>query len=123
VLEPAYDDALGVTAAFNRNVLSHINRLIGSDFKLCDWQHRAHFNEAEARIEMHLQAQHDVQVNWCVGATPHTRAFSAGDSIHTENSYKYTVARLTQLLCDAGFQAPTVWTDDAAWFAVVHATA
>ena len=56
VLEPAYDDALGVTAAFNRNLLRHINHLLGSDFDVAQWQHRARFNVQDARIEMHLGA-------------------------------------------------------------------
>ena len=83
-LEAAYDDALGVTAAFNRNLLLHINRLCGTDFAVPDWRHVALFNTAASRIEMHLQATRAVTVRWADGA----RAFALGERIHTENSYK-----------------------------------
>jgi dimethylhistidine N-methyltransferase len=106
-LEAAYDDALGVTAAFNRNLLSNVNRMVGSDLRLADWSHRALFNMAESRIEMHLEALRDVLVQWPGGS----RAFSQGERIHTENSYKWTVAGFSQLLCEAGFTQPQVWTD------------
>jgi L-histidine N-alpha-methyltransferase len=109
VLEAAYDDALGVTAAFNRNLLSNVNRLVGSDLRLADWAHRALFNTAESRIEMHLQALRDVLVQWPGGS----RAFKQGERIHTENSYKWTVAGFSQLLREAGFAQPQVWTDAA----------
>ncbi|MEI2814805.1 MAG: L-histidine N(alpha)-methyltransferase [Burkholderiaceae bacterium] len=100
VLQAAYDDALGVTAAFNRNMLLHINKLLGSDFNIAHWQHRALFNTELSRIEMHLDALQDVTVRWDGGE----RHFAKGTSIHTENSYKYTVESFTQLLTDAGFQ-------------------
>jgi L-histidine N-alpha-methyltransferase len=106
-LEAAYDDALGVTAAFNRNLLSNVNRMVGSDLRLADWAHRALFNTTESRIEMHLEALRDVLVQWPGGS----RAFSQGERIHTENSYKWTVAGFSQLLCEAGFNQPQVWTD------------
>ena len=106
-LEAAYDDALGVTAAFNRNLLSNVNRMVGSDLRLADWSHRALFNTAESRIEMHLEALRDVLVQWPGGC----RAFSQGERIHTENSYKWTVAGFSQLLREAGFAKPQVWTD------------
>ena len=82
-LEAAYDDALGVTAAFNRNMLLHLNRLIGSDFRLADWKHVALFNTDASRIEMHLEACAPVVVRWPGGE----RAFAAGECIHTENSW------------------------------------
>ena len=117
VLEAAYDDAAGVTAAFNCNILRHVNRLIGSDFDESDWQHRAFFNADEKRIEMHLQARTEVQVRW-PGAL---RTFRAGESIHTENSYKYDLEGLTALLQRAGFAQVQAWTDAQNWFAVVVA--
>ncbi len=117
VLEPAYDDALGVTAAFNRNLLLHVNRLIGSDFHLPDWQHRAFFNEAAARIEMHLQAGRDLTVRWAGGA----RRFAAGERIHTENSYKYRLPEFEALLRQAGYTHTQAWTDERGWFAVCWA--
>lgn len=122
-LEAAYDDALGVTAAFNRNLLLHINRLVGTDLRLPDWGHRAIFNRAQLRIEMHLVAQRDLVVHWPGGS----RAFVQGEHIHTENSYKWTLASFAKLLREAGFQEPLVWTDatDAAAgrFAVMWAGA
>jgi L-histidine N-alpha-methyltransferase len=117
VLEPAYDDALGVTAAFNKNLLLHINRLIGSDFRVQDWAHQAFFNAAHSRIEMHLQAVRDVTVRW-PGVQ---RRFLAGERIHTENSYKYRVPDFDALLRQAGFAQTTVWQDARGWFAVFWA--
>ncbi len=119
VLEPAYDDALGVTAAFNRNVLLHLNRLIGSDFAVQDWRHVAFFNETASRIEMHLEAQRALSVRWPGGE----RRFSRGERIHTENSCKYALADFRALLADAGYQRIQAWTDARAWFAVFWAEA
>lgn len=117
VLEAAYDDAAGVTAAFNRNVLTHVNRLIGSDFDVQQWQHRAFFNADESRIEMHLEALGDFEVRWPGGG----RRFDQGERIHTENSYKYPLHVFTDMLARAGFSQAQAWTDDRRWFAVVHA--
>ncbi len=117
VLEAAYDDAAGVTAAFNRNVLTHVNRLIGSDFDVAQWQHRAFFNHGESRIEMHLEALADTQVGWPGGG----RRFDRGERIHTENSYKYPLPVFTAMLARAGFTQAQAWTDERGWFAVVHA--
>jgi dimethylhistidine N-methyltransferase len=117
-LEAAYDDPLGVTAAFNRNLLLHINRLTGSNFDLAHWQHVGRFDTALSRIEMHLQAVRDVTVRWPGGQ----RTFVAGERIHTENSYKWTQAGFEQLLSQAGFGAATGWTDPGKRFAVYWAT-
>ncbi len=106
-LVAAYDDALGVTAAFNRNVISNINRCVGSDMRLADWTHLALFDTQQSCIEMHLVAQRALKVQWPGGS----RQFAQGERLHTENSYKWTVSGFTQLLRDAGFAAPTVWTD------------
>ena len=119
ILEAAYDDALGVTSAFNLNLLRQLNRLIGSDFRPEDWRHVGLFNDAASRIEMHLEARRDVQVRW-PGAE---RAFRAGERMHTENSCKYTVEGFTALLIEAGFAAPTCWTDERGWYAVFWAGA
>jgi dimethylhistidine N-methyltransferase len=119
VLEAAYDDALGVTAAFNLNVLRHLNRLIESDFEPRDWRHVARFDAGHSRIEMHLEARRDLEVHW-PGAV---RPFAAGERIHTENSYKYTPAAFEALLREAGFGAPTRWSDPRGWFAVYWAPA
>ena len=119
-LEAAYDDALGVTAVFNRNLLLHVNRLAGADFQVRDWHHVALFNEAESRIEMHLEAMHPVSVRWGeIGQ----RDFASGERIHTENSYKWTIAGFEQLLTRAGFGAAVHWTDPEKRFAVFWASA
>lgn len=117
VLEAAYNDAARVTAAFNLNVLTHVNRLIGSDFHLPDWRHHAFFNAQASRIEMHLEALTDCRVCWHGGA----RHFVRGERIHTENSYKHDIEGFAHLLHQAGFHRSVVWTDEQRWFAVVLA--
>jgi L-histidine Nalpha-methyltransferase len=117
LLESAYDDALGVTAAFNRNLLPHLNRRIGTDFALPDWQHVARFDTGLSRIEMHLQAVRELDVRW----PGHSRHFAAGERIHTESSYKYTVASFEALLRESGFRQMQHWTDPQGWFAVFWA--
>jgi dimethylhistidine N-methyltransferase len=118
-LDAAYDDALGVTAAFNLNVLRHVNRLLGADFDIRQWRHHGFFNAAESRVEMHLEARSTQSVRWNDGA----RIFGAGECIHTENSYKYRQQDAVALLEEAGFMATRVWTDPQQWFAVIHARA
>ena len=107
VLEAAYDDNQGVTAAFNLNLLTRINRELGANFDLARWQHRALYNEAKGRIEMHLVSRVAQQVS-LQGQTFH---FAEGETIHTENSYKYTVAEFRDLAARAGFTTDTVWVD------------
>ncbi len=119
VLQVAYDDALGVTAAFNRNMLLHINQLLGSDFNIAQWRHRALFNADLSRIEMHLDAAEDLTVHWDGGE----RRFAKNEGIHTENSYKYTVESFMQLLKNAGFQAVKPWQDANQLFCVFWAKA
>jgi uncharacterized SAM-dependent methyltransferase len=119
VLEAAYDDALGVTAAFNLNALRHLNAVIGSDFEPRQWRHVAFYDEAHARIEMHLEARQALVVRW-PGAE---RRFAAGERIHTESSHKYRVEGFASLLRDAGFRQPKAWTDPKGWFALFHAAA
>jgi dimethylhistidine N-methyltransferase len=114
VLEAAYDDALGITAAFNLNLLNGLNRLLGADFDLRDWRHLARFDEAHSRIEMHLEARRSLTVRW-PGAQ---RRFAAGERIHTENSYKWTVSGFDALLREAGFGAVQGWSDERGWFGV-----
>lgn len=120
-LQRAYDDPLGVTAAFNLNLLRHLNRLLGADFQLRQWQHVALVRPAaageQARIEMHLQAREAVEVNWRAGL----RRFAAGERIHTENSYKWQVADFQALLRQAGFAQVQAWTDAQGDFAVMLA--
>jgi dimethylhistidine N-methyltransferase len=119
VLNAAYDDALGVTAAFNLNVLRHVNRLLGADFDIRGWRHHGFYNEEQGRVEMHLAACGEQQVRWQGGQ----RTFAAGESIHTENSYKYRQADCVRLLEEAGFEATRMWTDSRRWFTVIHAQA
>lgn len=119
VLDAAYDDAIGVTAAFNLNMLRHLNHLIGADFDVTQWRHRAFFNAEESRVEMHLEAREALAVSW----PGHQRQFARGERIHTEDSYKYTRRGFIDLLQEAGYSATRTWTDDAEWFAVLHARA
>ncbi len=118
VLEAAYDDELGVTAAFNLNLLRHLNGLIGSDFEPRGWRHVSFFDEAQSRIEMHLQARCDLAVRWPGGE----RRFAAGERIHTENSYKWRADDFAALLRDAGFTRVRRWSDDAGAYAVMLAS-
>jgi L-histidine N-alpha-methyltransferase len=99
-------------------VLTHLNRLIGSDFRLQDWKHRAIYNQSHARIEMYLEAVGDCAISWPGGG----RSFSGGERIHTENSYKYRLDDFKTLLTRAGFSEISVWTDDRQWFAVCYAS-
>jgi len=110
-LEAAYDDPTGVTAAFNVNVLGRINRELGGDFDLRSFAHRAHYNQQLDRIEMHLVSRIDQTVN--LASLNQTVTFEAGESIHTENSYKYTLAMLERLALDGGFIIDEIWTDGA----------
>ena len=119
VLEPAYDDPLGVTAAFNRNMLLHLNRLAGTDFDIADWRHVAYFNASASRIEMHLEALDETRVCWRGGE----RRFARGERMHTENSYKWRVEDFAEHLTRAGFRQLRHWTDERDWFAVFAAFA
>lgn len=112
VLEAAYDDPLGVTAAFNLNLLRHVNTLLGADFDLRAWQHVAFFDPVASRIEMHLAARAAQTVRWPGGE----RHFAAGERLHTENSYKYRPADFEALLHDAGFRAVRRWSEAREWF-------
>jgi dimethylhistidine N-methyltransferase len=105
-LDAAYDDALGVTASFNLNALLHVNRVLGCDFHLRDFRHLGFYNEALGRIEMHLAARHSCVVT-IDGAARH---FAAGETIHTENSYKYSAGEFQALLADVGFGRVQVWS-------------
>ncbi len=113
-LEAAYDDALGVTAAFNLNLLRRLNRLLGADFDARQWRHVALFDAAQSRIEMHLEARVPLTVRW-PGAE---RRFEAGERIHTENACKWTVAGFAALLAEAGLAQQRHWCDEAGDFAV-----
>jgi dimethylhistidine N-methyltransferase len=113
-LQRAYDDALGVTAAFNLNVLRNANRLLGSDFDLGQWRHVALFDAAAARIEMHLEAHGDLRVSWPGGS----RGFRRGERLLTEIACKYTVEGFDASLRSAGYLQTHCWTDPHRSFAV-----
>lgn len=114
ILVPAYDDADGVTAAFNLNVLARLNRQADADFDLSGFVHRAVWNDRESRIEMHLESRREQTVR----LAGHAIRFVAGETIHTENSYKHTVEGFAELAERAGWRVHHVWTDPARLFSV-----
>jgi dimethylhistidine N-methyltransferase len=114
VLNAAYNDAAGVTAAFNLNLLRRMNRELGGDFDLAGFRHHAFFNAEQSRIEMHLESRAAQTVHVCEQAF----AFAAGETIHTESSYKYTLASFRALAMRAGWSPVTAWTDAAGNFSV-----
>ncbi|MBO9621863.1 MAG: L-histidine N(alpha)-methyltransferase [Sphingomonas sp.] len=115
VLIPAYDDAQGVTAAFNLNLLARINRELRGTIPLDAFRHRAIWNADAARIEMHLEATRDVQFE--VEGRPF--AIATGETIHTENSHKYGPNGGRMLLRAGGWTPTAEWTDPQGWFALV----
>jgi dimethylhistidine N-methyltransferase len=119
VLHAAYNDSRRVTAAFNLNLLARINRELGADFDLKRFAHYAFYNAALGRIEMHLVSLKSQTVR--IGR--HRFAFDAGESIHTENSYKYSIEGFGALAAQAGFAAKIAWTDRKGLFALHGLTA
>jgi len=115
VLHAAYNDTLGVTAEFNRNILARANRELGANFQLHQFAHSAFYNAAVQRIEMHLMStcRQTVQV------AGNDYAFAEGETLHTENSYKFTVDGLQQLAIQAGLTPGPVWTDPARQFCLL----
>jgi L-histidine Nalpha-methyltransferase len=114
VLEAAYDDASGVTAAFNLNLLTRINRELAGRIERDSFRHRAFFNADASRIEMHLVSRDEQEIE----VAGRRFGFAAGESIHTENSYKYSIASFRDLAAQAGWTACDVWTDPEALFSV-----
>jgi len=117
ILEPAYDDTLGVTAAFNLNLLERLNRELDARFRLDRFRHRAFYDEQLGRIEMHLVSRERQQVR--IGALDLLVAFEEGESIHTENSWKYDDAALATLSRASGFEIEQRWSDSDGRFADV----
>lgn len=115
ILEAAYDDALGVTASFNLNLLQRINRELQGHFDLASFAHRALYDETLGRIEMHLVSKGEQRVR--IDALDLGIAFAEGETIHTENSYKYDAATLRMLAERSGFTFQSTWTDARRWFA------
>jgi len=121
----AYDDAAGTTAAFNLNVLTRLNRELGADFNTDKFRHKVLWNRTASRIEMHLESRIAQRVH--IPANPtgpaFTVSFAAGETIHTENSYKFTPTAVEALLASANFKAMRSWQDPQQLFAVTLATA
>jgi dimethylhistidine N-methyltransferase len=119
VLNAAYDDKLGVTAEFNLNMLRRINRELGGTFDIARFRHRAFFNDAASRVEMHLEslARH------CVEVAGTRIAFEKGETIWTESSYKYDEDQLAAVVGAAGFRVEQLWTDSADYFWVAFLAA
>jgi L-histidine Nalpha-methyltransferase len=116
VLEAAYDDARGVTAAFNRNLLARINHELNGNFDLGAFQHRAIYNQDLGRIEMYLVSRRAQSAT--IGRIGLTVRFAAGETIHTENSYKYSLAEINALATAAGLQDLRFWQDAAGRFSL-----
>jgi len=116
VLMAAYDDAYGITAQFNRNILTHINREYGGNFDVHRFEHRVRWNERESRIEMHLESLEDQLVK--IAALNLSVAFGRGETIHTENSYKFTEAMIEGIAWNAGLSIEQQWSDERGWFTV-----
>jgi dimethylhistidine N-methyltransferase len=119
VLEEAYNDSRGVTAAFNRNLLVRINRELGADFAVDHFAHRAFYNGEEGRIEMHLVSDRRQRVT----LGPTTISLGEGESICTEYSYKYELQELNMLATAARFRLDRIWTDERHYFSVAFLTA
>ena len=114
LLHAAYNDAQGVTAAFNLNLLARANRELGTDFDPGGFWHSAFYNPREQRIEMHLVSRRAQQVR----LDGQAHGFAEGESLHTENSYKFSIEGLRQLAREAGFRPGPVWTDPRGLFSV-----
>lgn len=114
VLDAAYNDAQGVTARFNKNMLVRINRELGGSFDVDSFEHVAFWNKKKSRIEMHLESRYE-QTVWIedLGRGFH---FEQGERIHTENSYKFSLRLIRQLLRNGGFKLEKSWTDPQGWF-------
>jgi dimethylhistidine N-methyltransferase len=117
----AYDDSAGVTASFNKNMLTRLNRELGADFDLEAFRHKIRWNAEQSRIEMHLESLCPQIIR--IAALNLEIGFGEGETIHTENSYKYRTADVEALLAAAGFANPQRWRDEDGWFAVYLATA
>lgn len=109
ILEPAYDDALGLTAAFNLNLLARVNRELDGNFDLRTFKHHAFYNEEIGRVEIHIESTHSQTIT--IGVLDMTVPFAAGERIHTENSYKYDLEGIAQLAADTGFARTHTWLD------------
>jgi uncharacterized SAM-dependent methyltransferase len=125
MLLAAYDDATGTTAAFNLNVLTRLNRDLGADFDIETFRHKVLWNSVQSRIEMHLESliAQRVHIPANSAGSALTVDFAPGETIHTENSYKFTRAAVRKLLASASFDVTRTWQDPQHLFAVTLATA
>ena len=118
ILHSAYNDNQGVTAKFNLNILNHINTLTGSDFNLELFEHKAYYNPDKERIEMHLISLENQIVHG--KSFPFPIKISKGETIHTENSHKYSKERITRLIDSSKFNLEEIYSDEKDWFSVVR---
>ncbi len=116
VLLRAYDDSRGVTAAFNKNILRHINRELRANFNVDCFRHRAIWNSEESRIEMHLESLREQSV--FIAGLSLNIAFACGETIHTENSYKFTMPMVRAIAENGGLTLERTWSDSQGWFTV-----
>ena len=118
VLEDAYNDNQGVTAIFNKNILSSVNQYVKTSFSPDWFEHAAFYNQSKDRIELHLRALKDLEIR-CMYLQDNIR-IKKGETIHTENSHKYTRRHIFGFACIAGLKIHTVYTDNNQWFSLVH---
>jgi L-histidine Nalpha-methyltransferase len=116
ILHAAYNDKLGVTADFNKNILNVVNGYLSCNFQMDDFDHLAFYNKDMARIEMHLVANRDVIINSILFEEPLN--FRKGEHIHTENSHKYSLSKIREFAMETGFKVCEIYTDDKNWFAL-----
>ncbi len=119
ILERAYDDKQGITALFNKNLLVRINHELGGDFKITDFTHRAIFNEEKSRVEMHLCSDRIQNIK----IANREFSFAKGETIHTENSYKYSLEKFEKTASQAGLQIKQYWQDSQKYFTIYYLSA
>ena len=118
ILENAYNDSQNITADFNKNILSVVNKHISSDFNIKDFEHYAFFNTIESRIEMHLRALKNISIS--IDNYPSKIELIKGESIHTENSYKFTNKDIIQFTVDTKLEIVNTLNDENKWFSIIH---
>jgi len=114
ILVPAYDDAQGITAEFDKNILVRLNREFDGNFDLSSFRHVAEWNPLRSRMEIFLESTRAQVVTLRISGT--VVRFSGGERIHTENSYKYTLQMVEEMLCVSGFELEKTWYDRRKWF-------
>lgn len=118
VIEAAYNDKKGITANFNKNILNVINKHLHANFNTADFEHHAFYNNKEQRIEMHLTATRNIQA--IIGCTNEVIYLNKGESIHTENSCKFSTSRLCEIGQYGGLTIKDVFSDEKEWFSLIH---